>query len=570
MVVIVLILGMVNCNSPTVEPQPGFNPDPDNIRSSTANNGMVVATQSSEAVEAGVAALKAGGSAADAALVTALAQVPLLPGNFITYAGILHMLYYEAETGRVYSINASWDIPRDELDPLSIPRINLQSIDPSKHSGRSALVPGFMAGVGAIHERFGKLPFAELLEPAIAYAERGVVIDEMQAQLFLDFETVLSRLPETRALFSDENGKLYEQGDLLKQPELADTLRSVAEQGVDYMYTGAWGEKFVETIQREGGVISMEDMAAYDVIWTDPAHTTYRDYDIYAPGLPGFGGVSALEAFNLFNEAGMYNYEHFSTDPDALFWLMQITRVNILDFLSPKDLQQIFPGRDLSHVARLNKETSTYLWEQIRQGQFPFTNLPAGAGDTHSAAVLAIDPQGNIAAMVHTSNAYFYGQTGISVDGVYIPDAAANQQERIALAGAGNRLPDPINPMIILRDGFPVAASSCIGSIHRESMQRLESMLDHNMSPQEALASPQIMSPQVENDGILERVLDGTFAPQILQAVQGMGQPVEELPATFDNLILNTGVWIGIEIDQQTGTINGAAPGLLGGYAGGY
>ena len=95
-------------------------------------------------------------------------------------------------------------------------------------------------------------------------------------------------------------------------------------------------------------------------------------------------------------------------------------------------------------------------------------------------------------------------------------------------------------------------------------------MLDHNMSPQEALASPQIMSPQVEDDGILERVLDGTFAPQILQAVQDMGQPVEELPATFDNLILNTGVWIGIEIDQQTGTINGAAPGLLGGYAGGY
>ena len=155
MVVIVLILGMVKCNSPTVEPQPGFNPDPDNIRSSTANNGMVVATQSSEAVEAGVAALKAGGSAADAALVTALAQVPLLPGNFITYAGILHMLYYEAETGRVYSINASWDIPRDELEPLSIPRINLQSIDPSNHSGRSALVPGFMAGVGAIHDTGG-------------------------------------------------------------------------------------------------------------------------------------------------------------------------------------------------------------------------------------------------------------------------------------------------------------------------------------------------------------------------------------------------------------------------------
>jgi len=335
MVVTVLILGIVNCASPPVEPTPGFNPDPDSIRSSTANNGMVVATESKEAVEAGVEALKAGGSAADAALVTALAQVPLLPGNFITYAGILHMMYYEAETGKVYSINASWDIPRDELDPLSIPSINLQHIDPSKHSGRSALVPGFMAGVGAIHERFGVLPFAELFAPAIAYAERGVVIDDMQAQLLQDFAEVLTRLPETRALFSDEDGKFYEAGDLLRQPELADTLRSVAEQGVDFMYTGAWGEKFVETIQREGGEISMEDMAAYEVIWTDPAYTTYRGYDIYAPGLPGFGGVSALEAFNLFDEAGMQQYGHFAKDPEALFWLMQITRVNIIDYLSP-------------------------------------------------------------------------------------------------------------------------------------------------------------------------------------------------------------------------------------------
>jgi gamma-glutamyltranspeptidase / glutathione hydrolase len=109
--------------------------------------------------------LKRGGSAADAVLTTALSQVALNAGATVSYAGILTAVYYDSSSGKVYSLNASWNTPRNETDPLSIP-------PQGTAFGRTALVPGFMAGVEALHQRFGRRPFAELFEPSIWLAEQ--------------------------------------------------------------------------------------------------------------------------------------------------------------------------------------------------------------------------------------------------------------------------------------------------------------------------------------------------------------------------------------------------------------
>jgi gamma-glutamyltranspeptidase / glutathione hydrolase len=95
-----------------------------------------------------------------------MAQIALNAGATVSYAGILTAVYYDAKSGKVYSLNASWNRPRNEADPLSIP-------SQGTASGRSALVPGFMAGVQALHERFGRRPFAELFEPALWLADHG-------------------------------------------------------------------------------------------------------------------------------------------------------------------------------------------------------------------------------------------------------------------------------------------------------------------------------------------------------------------------------------------------------------
>jgi gamma-glutamyltranspeptidase/glutathione hydrolase len=523
-------------------------------------------------VRAGVRILQEGGSAADAVLATALAQVPLLPGNFISYAGIVEFIYYDAQSRQVYSMNAGWDIPRAEIDPLSIPQTAYPYAGTSQPSGRTALVPGFMAGLEEAHARFGALPFSTLFEPAIAFARQGVALDEFQAGLLAQFEPVITRLPETAALFTREDGQLYQAGDLFQQPEMADTLAQVAQEGAAYMYTGTWGEEFVETVQREGGVITMADMAAYRPIWAEPVSTTYAGYEIYGPGLPGMGGVNLVEAFNLVEAAGLQQYGHFAQDPQSLFWMMQIARAALLSTLDPQQREALFPIQDLSLESRLKKETSAWLWERIQAGAPPLFTPLQGAQNTHSAAVVAIDSQGNIAALTHTSNAYLYGGSGIAVAGIYIPDPGSYMQRQIQTAGAGHRLPGPINPAIVLRDGQPVWASSCIGNVHDETFQRLASVLAFGLDLLGAQQAPTILAPRAADgfQSLIGRFFEDDWDPGVIQAVRDLGQPMEAIPLSFDSFALSRGVLAAICIDPQTGTLSGAVPAVLGGFADGY
>ena len=219
-------------------------------------NGVVVAVTGPLAVHAGLETLKAGGSAADAALATALAQVVECGGSYVSHAGIFGMVYFDAETGEVYYLNAGFNTPREETDPLSIP-------GGGTPSGRTALVPGFMAGVQAAHDRFGKLPRRQVFAPAIELAEQGVKVSPLLGGFLRYRKDVLSRLPETRRIFTKEQGTLYAEGEIFCQPELAKTLRQVADQGAAYMYSGAWADEFVAAVQREGGKLTREDMHAY-------------------------------------------------------------------------------------------------------------------------------------------------------------------------------------------------------------------------------------------------------------------------------------------------------------------
>src|SRR5262249_6318127 len=139
-------------------------------------SGMVVGLTGPRAVHAGLGVLKQGGSAADAAMATAITQVVEVAGSYISLAGILSMTYFDAATGSVQYLNACYNIPKAEDDPLSIPKLDPFALK-GKPSGRTALVPGFLAGVEAAHQRFGKLAFGKLFESAIALADQGFPIN---------------------------------------------------------------------------------------------------------------------------------------------------------------------------------------------------------------------------------------------------------------------------------------------------------------------------------------------------------------------------------------------------------
>jgi gamma-glutamyltranspeptidase/glutathione hydrolase len=249
-----------------------------------ADTAMVTGTTGAIATRAGLEALRQGGTAADAAITTALTQIAMAAGAWVSYAGFMNMIYYDAASKRVHTLHAGFGTPRGETDPASIPAC-------TQSSGRTALVPGFFAGVQAAHDRFGKLPFDQLFAPAIYLAEQGFPVTGMVQGMLQYRKDMLLRRPDTRAIFAKNDSTMYAAGDTLRQTALAATLRRVAAEGADYIYRGDWARQLVDAVRAEGGKMAVEDLAAYEAIWGEPGRATYRGYELLGTPWPNFGAT---------------------------------------------------------------------------------------------------------------------------------------------------------------------------------------------------------------------------------------------------------------------------------------
>lgn len=549
-----------------------------NPSETVAARGMVTATTGAGAVEAGVDMLRQGGSAADAVAATALTQICLAAGSWVSYAGIYTMVYFDASTGKVHNLNAAFNTIQDEEDAAGIPGIQLGEVGKAGFSafqypasGRTALTPGFMAGIEATHERFGRLSLDAIFAPAIRCAEEGFPWTAGHAHQYGFRAAVLSRLPQTRAVFTKPDGSAYAAGETFRQPVLAKTLRRAVREGIgNYMYRGEWAEQLVTAVQGDGGKMTLDDLRDYEVLWSEPTRAAYHGYDIYSHGLPAAGGVFLTEAMNVAEIAELAQKGRYSQSPEALYWLAQIAKLQFIlgpaAMVTRSDIQAAVQslGADLSLSSRLQKTTSKILWEAIRSGRLPGVG-PSSASPAHSDAVVAIDQWGNMAAVVHSINTVSWGATGLNVQGISIPDAASFQQAAIAATGPGRRLPDPTNPGLVAKNGKPVMAFGSIGSgLHIRTVGSLMAVLDFGLTPQQAINEPSLGC--FEFGGVAKLTV-GTkeFTPEFLQALRDLGQDVGE----SDPL---RGYWIGIQIDPATRELHGGAIRELamGGRAVGY
>ncbi len=542
--------------------------------------GMIAGTSGAAAVRAGLEALKRGGTAIDAALTHAMADVVLLSACCVSHAGFMTLVYYEAASGKVHSMNAGWNTVAEETDARSIPGRGIPS-------GRAALVPGFMAGAQAAHDRFGKLTWASLFGPAIYFAEEGFTLSPVVAGMIASRKTALERLPGTKAVFIRPDGAWYQAGDTFRQPELVRTLRQVAVQGAGYMYRGDWAGHLVAAVQAEGGRMTMADLEAYQVIWGEPAHTRFRGFDVYAIGSPNLGGMNLVEALNLVELADLRRLGHYTESPDALYQLMRISRVSdvmgtsITSFRGEPASLLLRHGVELDRTpaARMSKAGAERLrasmqspgWGQLDREVFGW-QVTGSSG--HSDAVVTADQYGNVAALLHTSNAATWGTSALFVDGVWIPDPGSYQQEPIARAGPGARLPDPTNPAIVLKNGKPVLASSSIGvGLHEQTLQSVVNILEYGLDPKAAVDTAAFLRPffappaDAAADIGSQVVVEGELPDALLNAVRAMGLAVKGVP----NRQAGTwrGGWVGITIDS-TGALRGAAPRHYNGWALGH
>ena len=289
-----------------VSPGLGFAQDRSQSRSMVISSGGIVASEQPLAVQIGAGILAAGGNAVDAAVATNAAMGVVVPmSNGI--GGDLFAMVYEAKTGRLYGLNASGWAPAgltpEFLAGKGIAKMPLRGI-------HSVTVPGAVAGWDLLLSRFGTKSMAQVLAPAIALAERGFPVTELVAELWRASETPLKEDAEAAKLYLP-GGRAPGVGEVFRNPELAGSLRQIAEQGREAFYRGEIARRIVAGEQAHGGVMVLADLAEFAPEWVEPISTTYRGWTVYE--LPPNGqGIAALEMLNIMEGFPLAQWGHNS------------------------------------------------------------------------------------------------------------------------------------------------------------------------------------------------------------------------------------------------------------------
>jgi len=204
--------------------------------------------------------------------------------------------------------------------------------------------------------------------------------------------------------------------------------------------------------------------------------------------------------------------------------------------------------------SRVKKETAASIWQRMQDGKWAFSAKFRMAGSlppNHFDGIVVVDRCGNVAALTHSINTSSWGHTGLFVGGISIPDAGALYQGAIQEAGAGKRLPEPMCPLIVLKDGKPVLASSAIGGgLHQKTLQVLTSVLDFGMDPQAAVEQPAFLLPAFSAGPPVAQVERGQFDSKLLDAVRALGQEVREI--SIQEAGAYRGYWVGVQIAPKS------------------
>jgi gamma-glutamyltranspeptidase / glutathione hydrolase len=331
-------------------------------RPATATHGMVVSSQRL-ASAAGVEVLQAGGNAVDAAVATAFALAVVHPsaGN-IGGGGFMVIRFPD---GHATTIDFR------ETAPLLASRDMYLRPDGSVDEEKSRIgylaagVPGSVAGLCMAREKYGSLPLKLLMSPAIRLAARGYPVTRNQAAAFQELQKTFSSFHGSAGVFLKRDGSTYQEGELLKQSDLAGTLGLIAKEGRDGFYKGRVARLIADDMARNGGLISLQDLADYRAIERPPVKSTYRDYEVISMGPPSSGGVALIEMLNILENDDLKSkgflssrYVHLLTEAMRRAFADRNTYLGDPDFvdvpiaaLTLKDYaQSLFHSIDVDHA----------------------------------------------------------------------------------------------------------------------------------------------------------------------------------------------------------------------------
>jgi gamma-glutamyltranspeptidase/glutathione hydrolase len=262
-------------------------------RSMVVTQYGIVATSHTLASQAGAEILRKGGSAVDAA-IAANAAIGFIEPMKNGIGGDLFAIYWDAKSGKLYGLNSSGWAPQG----LTIEHLKAKDVTAMPQFGiDSVTVPGAVAGWKALHGRFGHLPWKDIFQPAIFYAEQGYPLSEQAHSYWQDNDQAFAHDPEGQRVYFP-NGKVPAIGEMFRNPDLAKALRLIAEKGTDAYYKGEIAQAILSTSKAWGGTMSADDLSQFSPEWVEPISSTYRGWTVYE--LPPNGqGMAALEMLNI-------------------------------------------------------------------------------------------------------------------------------------------------------------------------------------------------------------------------------------------------------------------------------
>ena len=295
-------------------------------RSIVATTFGIVAASQPLAARAGVQILERGGNAIDAA-IAANATIGLMEPTGNGIGGDLFIIYYDAKSGTVHGLNSSGWAPSG----LTVDVLAAKGIKEMPQRGiYSVTVPGVVAGWDAMRSKFGTKPFSELLAPAIYYAENGFPLSENIARGWANSVKMHSQHPNSQKTYLVDGTRAPKAGEVFRNPDLAGSLRLIAEKGRDGYYQGKTAEAILTISREQGGTMTAGDLAEFQPEWVTPIKTTYRGWNVYEIG-PNTQGISALMMLNLMEQYPIGEYGFHSTN--ALHVMIEAKKLAYADML---------------------------------------------------------------------------------------------------------------------------------------------------------------------------------------------------------------------------------------------
>jgi gamma-glutamyltranspeptidase / glutathione hydrolase len=279
-------------------------------------NGMVV-TVSPPGTDVGLAILKDGGNAVDAAVATALALAVTYPAAGNIGGGGFMLVYPGGKEEPVL-------IDYREIAPAAATKTMFKSSD-SWYGHMVVGVPGTVRGLALAHKKFGKLPWKQVVQPAVDLADKGFDLDAPLASSLNSIVANSKDFPELRRVLGKKSGaEQWEKGDRFKQPDLGKTLKLIGDQGPDAFYKGEIADLIAAEMKSASGLITKDDLAAYEAKARTPIHGTYRGYDVYSPPLPSSGGTCLVEMLNILENFDLAKQGRWS--PETLHLMIESMR----------------------------------------------------------------------------------------------------------------------------------------------------------------------------------------------------------------------------------------------------